>query len=119
MKNELDSLFRDAERLRPPPDLWRRIAARSPLAPSAAQAGWREVRYLRAAAAALTAGLLAWAALGLLHGRSGEPVREASAAPALSERAEAEPQLIDPELLGWQADLGSYDLVADEAEEAL
>jgi hypothetical protein len=126
LKNDLDGLFREAERLRPRPELWRRIAERSALSPRAGRrpdAGgrweWAGVRYLRAAAVVLAAGLLALGAFGLFRGPANEPVREASAAAPLSAQAGADTELIDPELLGWQADLGNIDLVADEAEEAL
>lgn len=124
MKNDLDGLFREAERLRPRPELWRRIAERSALSPGGGerrwwQWEWQGVRYLRAAAIALAAGLLAVGAFGLLRRPADEPLREASAAPALSAQAGTDAELIDPELLGWQADLGNIDLVADEAEEAL
>lgn len=125
MKNDLDALFRDAERLRPTPELWRRIAAGSPLRepnPALEAASrrpeWLEIRYLRAAAVALAAGLLALAAFGLLRGPGGEPQREASAAAAYT-AAEGDSGVFDPELLGWQADLGNYELVADEAGEEL
>jgi hypothetical protein len=163
LKNDLESLFRDAGRISPDPDLWRRIAERSPLASGGerGQAGlkngdgakrgedlaeaddgraehgtgrsergegrlegaarpteWLELRYLRAAGVVLAAGLLALAAIGVLRRPHGELVREASA-----ERYDAAEQgasqVFDPELLGWQADLGDYELVADQAEEAL
>ena len=120
MKNDLDGLFRGAERLRPRPELWRRIAERSQLTSGAARSReWSGVRYLRAASVALAAGLLGLGAYGLLRKPAEEPLREASAAPALSAQAGADNYLIDPELLGWQADLGNIDSVADEAEEAL
>jgi hypothetical protein len=122
LKNDLDGLFREAERLRPPAELWWRIAERSPLARRAAprlrSTQWLEVRYLKAAGVVLAAGLFALAAFGLLRNPA-EPVREASAETALSAQAGPDTDLIDPELLGWQAGLGNIDLVADEAEEAL
>ena len=127
MKSDLDGLFRSAERLKAPPELWRRIAERSSLAPGGPRrrewAEWAEIGYLRAAAVVLAAGLLALGAFGLLRKPAQEPIREASAEPALSAQvsaqAGADGELIDPELLGWQADLGNIDLVADEAGEAL
>ncbi len=126
MKNDLESLFRDAERISPAPDLWRRIAEGSTLAPGgrAGREGgggrgeWLEVRYLRAAGMILAAGLLGLAAFGFLRHRPGDPVREASAAQSEAP-AQGEPQVFDPELLEWQADLGDYELVADQAEEVL
>ena len=121
MKNDLDGLFREAERLRPRPESWRRIAERSALSLRAGNGRWQwaTLRYLRAAAVVLAAGLLAVGAFGLLRKPANEPIREASAAPALSAQAGSDTDLIDPELLGWQADLGNIELVADEAEEAL
>jgi hypothetical protein len=154
--NDLDSLFRDAGRISPDPELWRRIAERSSLAPGAErgrapgdgrsergggrQAGagsdpeaegwrgegtgswWPELRYLRAAGVVLAAGLLTLAAIGVLRRPHGELVREASAEQAgerTADAAQGDPQVFDPELLGWQADLGDYELVADQAEEVL
>jgi hypothetical protein len=155
LKNDLDSLFRDAGRISPDPELWRRIAERSSLAPGgergravgdgraerggSRQAGggsgpegegpraaaaegtafrWPELRYLRAAGVILAAGLLALAAFGVLRRPHGELVREASAEQSEAS-AQGDAQVIDPELLGWQADLGDYELVADQAEEVL
>lgn len=120
MKNDLEGLFREAERLSPRPELWRLIAERSALVPgAAARSEWQAVRYLRAAAVILAAGLLALGAFGLFRKPADEPLREASAETALSAQGGADTDLIDPELLGWQAGLGNIDLVADEAEEAL
>jgi len=120
LKNDLEGLFREAERLRPRPELWRRIAERSALVPDAApRSEWLNVRYLRVAAVIVAAGLLALGAIGLLRKPGDEPVREASAETALSAQGGTDTDLIDPELLGWQAGLGNIDLVADEAEEAL
>ena len=122
MKTDLDGLFREAERLRPPAELWWRIAERSPLARGVQgmrSLEWLEVRYLKAAGVVLAAGLFTLAAFGFLRKPSEEPVREASAETALTAPAGTDTDLIDPELLGWQAGLGNIDLVADEAEEAL
>jgi hypothetical protein len=136
LKNDLEGLFRDAPRIAPSADLWRRIAERSSLAPGAEGGrtgdgslaegearraegtGWMELRYLRAAGVVLAGGLLALAAFGLLRRPHGELMREASAAQTEAS-AQAEPEVFDPELLEWQADLGDYELVADQAEEVL
>jgi len=118
LKNDLDGLFREAERLRARPELWRRIAERSELGIGGARREWWPgVRYLRAAAVVLASGLLALGAFGLLRRPAEAPMLEASASPALSAQAGADTDLIDPDLMVWQADLGNYELVADEAEE--
>lgn len=124
MKKEVSALFRDAERLSPPPELWRRIAERSPLVPDGEAAApprsaWREMPYLRAAGVALAAGVAALAAYGLLHGPQSEAARDMSAATLASADAGGAAEVIDPELLGWQADLGVFDSEAEEAGEAL
>jgi hypothetical protein len=123
-------LFQEAERLQPPPDLWRRIEAESGLASgkAAGRSLW-ERPYLRAAAAVvLAAGAMSMATLVLsrhdgklaLSAQRGAVGREA-AAPMLAETVSADSaaEVFDPELLGWQADLGEYDLEADEAGEVL
>jgi hypothetical protein len=133
--SDLESLFRDAGRISPDPELWRRIAERSSLAPGlegrpadgkgrreggGRRAEWMEFRYLRAAGMTLAAGLLALAAFGVLRDRPGEPVREAAAAQSgATAAAQEDGQVFDSELLEWQADLGDYELVADQAEEVL
>ncbi|MEO7425193.1 MAG: hypothetical protein ABI036_08395 [Fibrobacteria bacterium] len=140
-------LFRDAERLTPPPGLWDRIEANAGLRPSgqspAGTAGHsdgpgrheRKARllafpqrpWMRAAASvALAAGVLAFGVSlrPLWH----KPAQSAEMAgiPADNVRADAaraEPaekmDLVDPDLLGWHADLGEVDMEADEAEEVL
>jgi hypothetical protein len=123
LKNELERLFSEAERLEPPPSLWRRIAERSPLAAGAApERSFAEMPFLRAAAVVLAAGLLALAAFGALHHRGPEPVREAAAEiPSLAPAAAGDEGegIIDPDLLDWQAGLGTFDSEADEAGETL
>lgn len=114
-------LFREAGRLKPTGELWRRIEAGSGLSPAAAP-GPREpagrilpfFTPLRAAAViALAAGV---AALFYDRMRRPEPapsaaVAAAPAAPAAgSEAAEA----VDPEVLAWQTGLGEIDWEADE-----
>ena len=125
MKDDLESLFRDAGRLSPSPDLWRRIAENSSLSRSGERRRerlewleWLDFRYLRAAGVVLAAGLLALAAYGFLRHRPDEPVREASL-DLSNASGESANEVFDSELLGWQADLGDYEWVADEAEEAL
>lgn len=124
-------LFQDAERLAPPPDLWKRIEAESGLASGASVTpGFRIAPALRAAAAVVLAvGLLG---LGmLLQKRTGGSAASADTAmaqnggnggregvPAETDRGS---EIVDPELLVWHADLGELDdevLDAEEAEEA-
>lgn len=123
MKSELERLFSEAERLAPPPSLWRRIVERTSLAAGAApERSFAELPFLRAAAVILAAGLLALAAFGLMHHRGSEPVREAAAEMSSQAPASADDQgegLIDPDLLDWQAGLGTIDSEADEAGEML
>lgn len=123
MKTDLERLFSEAERLAPPPSLWRRIAERSPLAAGAApERSFAELPFLRAAAVILAAGLLTLAAFGVLHRRDSEPVREAAAevsSQAPASTGEEGEGIIDPDLLDWQAGLGTIDTEADEAGEVL
>lgn len=128
MKNS-DRLFKDAERLKPSPALWRRIAERSPLAASGERVySYWEAPLLRAAAVvALAASVLGLAALGISYrktgGETGGETTVLAAAPAAVaagvEAPAAEEEIIDPELLGWQAELGELDLEAEEAGEML
>jgi hypothetical protein len=131
LKNDLENLFRDAGRITPAPELWRRIAERSSLAPggedslakgrleaAAHRPEWMEVRYMRAAGVILAAGLLGLAAFGVLRHPPGGP-REASTETVSEASSQGDGQVLDPELLGWLADLGDYELVADQAEEML
>lgn len=132
-------LFQDAERLAPPPDLWKRIEAKSPLASGLPGprlsghapdgAGFWGVPALRAAAAVV----LAVGVLGLgvmLQKRMGARAEFADSAAFAHEGTAAETagagsgreaEFVDPELLGWHADLGELNdevLDAEEAEEA-
>lgn len=116
MKNQ-DRIFKDAERLKPSPALWRRIAERSPLAASGGPVHslW-EAPLLRAAAVvALAATVLGLAALGIRRHDAARETTVVASAPA----AAVSEEVFDPELLGWQADLGELDLEADEAGEVL
>jgi hypothetical protein len=126
-------LFQDAERLAPPPDLWKRIEAKSDLAPGrrltaprppgrAADAAvfWGAPAMRAAAAVVLAVGVLG---LGmLLQKRTGGSAVYATSAATAREGSAAEagrdPELVDPELLGWHADLGELDDEVVEAEEA-
>lgn len=122
--DDLDRLFRDAERVKPSAGLWRSIAAASPLSGKAEERSLRESQWMRMAAglalAATVAGLIA---LGAKRGGNAEgaaPVITASAAAeSTAPAAVTEEEFVDPELLGWQADLGEVELEAEEAGEVL
>lgn len=94
-------LFQDAERLAPPPELWKRIEARTALArggrPEAA-GFWGAPAMRSAAAAVLAVGVLG---LGLIMQKRGGD--DEGAAQATAGR---EADMVDAELLGWHADLG-------------
>lgn len=120
-----DRLFQEAERLAPPPDLWKRIEAKSVLGPSRKPgspepAGMWGAPALRAAAAVV----LAVGVLGLgvmLQKRMGGSAAYADSAAAQEDATAAmdrESEMVDPELLGWHADLGELDDEVVEAEEA-
>jgi hypothetical protein len=113
-------LFQEAERLAPPPDLWKRIEAKSDLAPGRDAAFLWGAPALRAAAAVV----LAVGVLGLgvmLQKRTGSSAAYANSAVAQESapaETERESEIVDPELLGWHADLGELDDEVVEAEEA-
>lgn len=119
-------LFLDAERIVPPPGLWGRIQAQVGMGDAeGGLAGWDARNpWLRVAASVLlAAGLLT---LGLsLEKRSGNATASGGAAtgeaaPAMAEAENNEfMELVDPELLGWHAELGEIDEVAEQAEEVL
>ncbi|HKP97086.1 MAG TPA: hypothetical protein VJ385_15155 [Fibrobacteria bacterium] len=128
--DEWGGLFRDAERLAPPPGLWRRIEAQARMdqeardqgsaAGAAGAAFWRNPVLRVAASVVLAVGFLG---LGLLL-KPGPKRMAASPAPAAVAEAQnaegaEEMELVDPELLGWHADLGEIDEEAEEAEEVL
>ena len=133
-------LFQEAERLALPPDLWKRIEAKSELSPGASRnpgsqklgAGKSEgpesavfwgAPALRAAAAVV----LAVGVLGLgvmLQKRTGGSDAYANSGAAQEggpAETDRESEMVDPELLGWHADLGDLNdevFDAEEAEEA-
>ncbi len=113
-------LFQEAERLEPTPQLWERIAERLELRPGRAAAGmvsWPSPFLRLAASVVLAVGLLG---LGIFL--KAKP-KQVAASPAASASAMAESaeqlDLVDPDLLGWHADLGEVDMEAEEAEEVL
>ncbi len=123
MKKSL-RIFREAERLQPSPALWRRIAAASGLESGPHREGFRpwETPWLRAAAAVLlAAGLIAVAVKGFhSQGRAEQGAELAKATPKPpAQAAVGDSEIIDSELMGWQADLGEVDLEAEAAEEVL
>ena len=149
-------LFQDAERLAPPPDLWKRIEAASDLAPGTARGpGARKPETRKTEAPARKAGgpepavfwgapalraaaavVLAVGVLGLgvmLQKRTGGSAAYADSAAAQKAAQKGaqkggqenpaggmdrESEMVDPELLGWHADLGELNDEVVEAEEA-
>jgi anti-sigma-K factor RskA len=134
---KFNRLFQEAERLAPPPDLWKRIEAKSPLAsglPGPRRTGraphgagfWGAPALRAAAAVVLAVGVLG---LGVMlqkrmGGRAAYADSAATAASAASAEAgtafEAgrESEIVDPELLVWHADLGELNDEVLDAEEA-
>ncbi|MDB5050056.1 MAG: hypothetical protein JWO30_3127 [Fibrobacteres bacterium] len=115
-------LFQDAERLTPSPGLWRLIEAQVEL-PSAGSKGGRGAAFWQspilrvAASVVLAVGCLG---LGLFMQHKPKQVAVTSVSAVAADAADSEQlELVDPELLGWHADLGEIDLEADEAEEVL
>jgi hypothetical protein len=127
-------MFQEAERLTPPPALWRRIEERVGLAPGGARedSGWRRGPGPRVAASILLAAGVVGLGLGLgqfLETRSGAagliPAKDAAmdtlqgAAGAVAQAGETDGEWMDSELLGWHADLGELDEEVAETEEML
>lgn len=120
-KQKYRQLFQDAERLTPPPGLWRRIEAQVEMQSGRTHsASFWGSPFLRVAASVVLA--VGFLGLGLFvqHGSKVAVSRTPSAVANAAEGAGAEQMdLVDPELLGWHADLGEIDMEADEAEEVL
>ncbi|MDB5104141.1 MAG: hypothetical protein JWP91_1830 [Fibrobacteres bacterium] len=117
--NDYKRLFEEAERLKPPPGLWRRIESQVGMRSGAGPegAGFLGSPALRAAAAVVLAvGLLG---LGLMLRQRPDQVEVAvSSLPAVQAAEETGTELVDPELLGWHADLGEVEEESDAADEA-
>jgi hypothetical protein len=140
----LKGLFDDAERISPPPGLWRSIEARAglesgatgpaaqgaePMDMNGEGAESRDGSWMRlAASVALAAGLLG---LGMFlkdrivagNAATAAAVQSATDTVAMAQSPatpkDMDSEIVDPELLGWHADLGEMDETADEAEEVL
>ena len=106
-------LFQEAERLAPPPDLWKRIEARTALVrqgrPDAA--GFRAAPAMRAAAAVVLAvGVLGLGLMLQKRAGDGDGAAYAVSSYAAQDGAQAmagpDADMVDAELLGWHADLG-------------
>lgn len=115
-------LFHEAERLSPPPGLWRKIKARVNLSAGgdstmdARPMSYRESPFLRAAAAVVLAvGLLA---TGFFLTKGSEEMASSAASSGVTADEGEVIEIFDSELLGWQADLGETDEMDSEAEEA-
>jgi hypothetical protein len=145
----IKGLFEDAERLTPPPALWRAIEARSGLTaggpdrkPGAQAArvdggaeetdasgpGYWGGPWIRlAASVALAAGLLGLGVffkdrIGQGNATTASAVQSSNDTVAMARAAtsaDTDTEIVDPELLGWHADLGEMVEEADEAEEIL
>ncbi|MDQ3002303.1 MAG: hypothetical protein M3Y08_13715 [Fibrobacterota bacterium] len=115
-------LFHEAERITPPPGLWRKIQARVDLSAGgdstmdARPMSYWESPFLRVAAAVVLAlGLLA-TGFFLTWGPEEMATSVASSTVAADEGDVIE--IFDSELLGWQAELGETSEMDSEAEEA-
>jgi hypothetical protein len=105
--NEYRKMFKDARRLQPSEELWRRIAAESALSTAMKKDSLRAITPLRAAAIlALAAGL---AGLWFQQARRQDAGGTASAGSGLAAASE----MIDPDLLAWQSRLGDFDWKSD------
>ena len=127
-------LFQEAERLTPPPGLWRQIEARVEMRPIADVSGgkmvfWEAPAMRLAATVVLAVGLLGLGVFFQKHPGRGlsssataanaAPMAAATAAKAAATTSDQDTEIVDPELLGWHAGLGEVDDEADEAEEVL
>lgn len=102
--NDLDRLFKKAERLSPPTRIWNQIEAGAGLNSSGLRSTrlwWEIPAYRLAASVAVVAGLLGTVFVLQHHG----PLR---AKPAV------EGDVVDAELLTWDAGLGEWDGQSDE-----
>ena len=117
-KHEYRRVFQGAERIVPSPGLWRHIAAKTDLRAGrqARVSAFQSSPWLRlAASVVLAVGLLG---LGISLKPKVKHIAPSAATVAVAEGAE-QSDLVDPELLGWHADLGEVDMEAEEAEEVL
>jgi hypothetical protein len=106
-------MFQEADRLTPPPGLWRQIEAQVEMTSARRARGadfWRAPAFRAAASVVLAVGLLG---LGVFLQKRPHPMAAATATQAA---AEQDVEIIDPELLGWHADLGE---LTDEVEEVV
>ena len=124
MKN-IDRLFRDSERLQPPPNLWRTIESQvvlgsgqtGSMTASESGWGWRTPAFKHVATVTLAAGLIGLVWL-TQHRYKAKPTLGAMADSTIVKEKTTE--MLDPELMVWEADLGELELEADyTAEEVL
>ena len=101
--NDLDRLFKKAERLNPPAHMWDMIEVQSGLNSSArpVRLWWEMPVYRLAASVAVVAGLLGTVFVLQHHG-------------PLHTKPAVEGEVVDAELLTWDADLGEWDGQSDE-----
>jgi hypothetical protein len=127
LKN-IKRMFRDAERLQPNPDLWNGIESQAaPLlsrmqreSQPAFASGWGAPVFKIAAAVTLAAGLAALG-LSLQHRSKAAGALEAKAGVTdggMSARSYPQTaEVVDPDLLVWDADLGELSTDADDTAE--
>jgi hypothetical protein len=115
-------MFQEAERLSPPPGLWRQIEARVELHPGGRTQGagsWGTSPWRMAASVALAAGLLGLGFFLQKRPDVTDAKRMEKAGTAANPAATGQDtEWVDPELLSWHAGLGELDEDADEAGEA-
>ena len=102
--NDLDRLFKKAERLSPPAHIWNRIEAKAGLNSGelrSARLWWEMPVYRLAASVAVVAGLLGAVFVLQRHG-------------PLHAKPAVEGDVVDAELLTWDAGLGEWDGQSDE-----
>lgn len=110
--DEVERLFKEAERIEPPATLWRTIAARTRAGHGAVPESSRGGEWVRRMAASLVLGLAVLAAYLLVSRDSGKAVlTERPRVAVASDGTGAEgwnvaEALPDEEILAWHADLG-------------
>jgi uncharacterized membrane protein YagU involved in acid resistance len=118
-------MFKATERLKPPKDLWQKIAAKSTLSSSTSLANkyqglgfaWDAPLYKMVASLVLAVGLLG---IGLYRKQHLAQVSIAGVLADSTFAKNSNSEFLDPDLLDWDADLGEVDWeIEDITEEVL